>query len=227
MEVHAGAGTQPQPTAVDFDYWRQAYDIMRDDERRNWDALCYAHFPEQAHGNGQLIDYCLELARIKSLGEKPRVLEVGGWRGDHAAALLKRHDWIHSWTNIEFCEKAARTPKTDDPRYTAVVPNHFRWWGKDEVPAADLLVLSHVIEHLSPEDLKGLLEATKHIPMVYCEAPLPEVGTNWEGYLGTHILPLSWKEVDDLFLATGWPVRTLLAHQDARFYRRAYEPFVG
>jgi hypothetical protein len=186
------------PTELDFDAWRAAYPTMTDEVRRAWDATCYLHWPEQAHGSLDAI------RAFTAPGGK--VLEVGGWRGDHAGACLKENPAIESWTNVEFCAEAARNPKTADPRYRVVVPHRFRWWEDRPSLEADVLVMSHVVEHLSVEDLCGLLDAVMAIPRVYAEAPLPEGGSSWHGYLGTHVLPVGWSTVEALFQERGWKV---------------------
>lgn len=209
----------PAPTATDFDDWRARYDTMTDEERKEWDARCYRHFPEQAHGSLRWIEDSLNLVTLAA--RAPRVVEVGGWRGDHAAELLRRRPGIASWTNIEFCDEAALSPKTRDGRFVISIPLAFRWWKEMPIPPADLLVLSHVVEHLSPDDLRGLLSAAVHIPWIYCEAPLPAGGTDWRGYLGTHILPWSWSHVDALFAELGYPGRCEYRDPEARLYERS------
>lgn len=198
------------PAAADFDLWRDRYGTMTDDERRAWDARCFRHYPEQAHGDLKAIQ------RFTQGGG--HVVEVGGWRGDHAAACLASNPAISSWTNIEFCREAAESPRTSDPRYRVVVPPGFRWWNEGVVLTGDRLVLSHVIEHLSEADLRGLLRAAAAIPRVYAEAPLSLSGENWAGYLGTHILPIGWLEVENLFRDHGFGVDLHLP--DARIFAR-------
>lgn len=186
---------------------------MTDEERCAWDARCYRYWPEQAHGHGEWI-----ASFIGSTVPRDYVMEVGGWRGDHAASMLKTFPELRGWTNFEFCDEAVKNPKCVDPRYRAMVPHRFRWWEDMRLPEAPMLVLSHVIEHLSPEDLKGLVGAAAGIPNIYVEAPLPSVGTEWMGYLGTHVLPWTFREVDDLFTTAGY--RTQQNYPEARVYRR-------
>lgn len=171
---------------------------MTDEERHAWDSWCYEWWPEQAHGQ-------LDSIRSFVTGHpNPRVVEVGGWRGDHAAACLEWSRSIVSWKNIEFCREAAYSSKTADARYEAWVPKTFRWWRTDTAPEGDLLVLSHVIEHLSARDFTDLLKAVRHIPRIYAEAPLPDGGTDWKGYMGTHILPWGWREAEMAFSLEGY-----------------------
>lgn len=200
------------PGPKDFDNWRSTYCTMTDTERREWDRWCYQHWPEQAHGS---------LAAIKEFlgtGEGLRVVEVGGWRGDHAAACLKALPGIASWTNIEFCFEAALARKCEDPRYQAMVPDAFRWWRRKELLEGDVLILSHIIEHLSPFDLTGLLGVVFPIRRIYVEAPISNEGQNWEGYLGTHTLTWGWLEVEAAFREEGYEVES--SGDQHRVFRR-------
>lgn len=186
------------PTTQDFDLWRARYAVMTDNERRTWDARCFEHWPEQAHGQLDWIRFSVDVV-------KPRtVIEVGGWRGDHAAAILGLYPSVERWVNIEFCAEAAAAPKTKDPRYEVRVPGEFRWWREDPLPKGDLLVLSHVIEHLSPRDAEDLLDTATGTPAIYCETPLPTPASDWKGYLGTHILPWTWLDLEKAFHDRGY-----------------------
>lgn len=184
---------------AEFDEWRARYATMTDDEQRAFYAACARQYPTQAHG---------DLAGIQAFtAGATSVVEVGGWTGTHAAACLAADPTIGAWTNIEWTKAAAERAETTDPGYRVVVPERFRWWPLASAPApGSRVVLSHVIEHLSADDLHGLLTwLAETADAFYIEAPLPEIGVaDWSGYLGTHMYAGAWNDIDVLMTALGF-----------------------
>ena len=88
-------------------------------------------------------------------------------------------------------------PVCTDPRYTSAWdPLSFAW--EYDHFAGDLLVLSHVIEHLSVGHAERLIAVFPRFEAVYIDAPL--LGDVWKNSTTAHVLPWTW---DDLLSRVG------------------------
>lgn len=163
-----------------FDEYRAAYDTLTPAEHSEWYDRIAEEYPEQRY-------YSPWLVRPLASG---RVVEVGGWRGELARDVLFGAS-VESWTNYEICRWAAMSPVCLDPKYVSVWdPIRFAW-EHDEF-SGDLLVLSHVLEHLSVRHAEALIGVFPRFGRVYVDAPL--LGDVWRGSTTTHVLPWSWDE---------------------------------
>lgn len=187
----------------DFDRWRAAYATTSYDEQVRTHDKIWRDYPVQRH-------YCLPAARrffaeMATPDEELRVLEIGGWTGDVAAAVLPDSPFVYDWLNVELCRGAVEHPATDDPRYRPVVLDDWAW----NYPAGwfdtfDVLFMSHSVEHMTGADLRQLLPLLGNVQRAYVDTPLPDVGTDWQGYSGTHICELSWPDLEALMLDHGF-----------------------
>jgi hypothetical protein len=142
-----------------------------------------------------LLDVYLDLIAARPI----KVLEIGGWRGELAAAVFV-HNQIGEWLNVEVLKDAELPGHNRGPWYRAWVPSDYIW--RVGVPTGyDALVMSHTIEHMRAEELRQIL-AQFDGPWVYLEAPLHEGG--WDGYGGTHILEIGWPQVDEMLAELGY-----------------------
>ena len=167
-----------------FDDYRSKYQDLSPLEHSNVYDRIAKLYGDQQHYNPALVEPIA--AGV--------VVELGGWRGELAAHILPRNDRVVSWTNHEICRWAAISPVCDDPRYESVWTRDRFAWDAPEF-AGDLLVLSHVIEHLSEAHALALIEAFARFGRVYVDAPL--LGDVWENTWTTHILPWTWAQFLD------------------------------
>jgi len=182
---------------MDFDQWRADYGRMTDDQQRAFYDDLERNYPDQRHYTAALVDRFLTIASPRS------VLEMGGWKGELAGAMLARHSTIEAWTNYELSARAIAATTCRDLQYRAV-PCGFRWWTAADVPWADAFIASHVIEHLSDADCVSLLSAVR-ARHVYLEAPLHTRQTaGWAGYCGSHIMSMDWPQIDGVLRAAGF-----------------------
>lgn len=188
---------------IDWNDYRARYDAMSYEDvaafhRRVWDL-----FPDQSHHSPSHLAAFFD-ARVA--GRPVRVLEVGGWRGEAAAASLERHPSIVAWVNYEICEPAATSPVTDDPRYRGMWPTRWPWEVTPPGGRYDVAVLAHVIEHMKVRQLVMLVSwlAAAGVREVYVEAPLRETPRSWRRSDTAHILEVGWASVIGIFKRSGF-----------------------
>ena len=181
-----------------WDQWRAEYKATSYAAQQDFYSGVWATNPDQRH-------FTATAALAFFDGSARRVIEVGGWRGELAALVLTAHPEIELWRNYELCREAAAAAVSTDPRYEGVSPPDWVWsLPPAELAGFDTLVLSHVIEHMTAEDLAALLAALHSPRRVYVESPLFDEPRDWAGYHGTHILELGWRGVDALFASAGF-----------------------
>lgn len=199
------------PEPMRFEEWRSRYASMSDAEQRVAYDGWAAAYPDQDHANKDAVERFLDM-----LPPDLTILEVGGWKGTLAAAMLPNRS-IARWANVEFCGAAAAESVCADPRYDVIVPDSFRWW-RTLQPGADVLIAMHVIEHLRAEDTAELLGSFVG-RWIILEAPIPDHGpVSWEGYPGSHILEWGWVEVERHLRQVGY--QPLSNAGDCRMYVR-------
>lgn len=201
---------------VDFDDWRARYDSMSwADHVAFYDREVWANHQDQRHYDSG------SAARFLAEVQPERVLELGGWRGELADEMLRAFPWIASWTNLEVCRGAAEHPVARDGRYQARVPGDWPW--RDRL-AADALVLSHTIEHMTSAQVADLIGAAS-VTSIYIAAPLNDQPTDWSGYWGSHILDIGWDQLSVLIEASGFrsipELRMRVDHEDPWEVREA------
>lgn len=186
--------------------WRRLYNELTDDEQHDFADECEAAYPNQIHHNKQNFDSLFK--DLKGI----EVLEIGGWKGELASHCLERYD-ITSWLNIDVCRNAvAKTVPIDTNRYTAVVPDQFRWFSLPRQMEFDVCVSAHTIEHFSNEDLRLLIKHISGIKTVMFDAPLEMAGDSWNGYCGTHMLTMGWNGVNAAMIVEGYSVEQINRH---------------
>lgn len=159
-------------------------------------AACYRHYPVQRHYNSKA---CLEfLASLDAC-----VLELGGWTGDLGIEACEA-GLVVGWTNYDLLPVSRRD--TLPAEFEEAQLRDYIWNLDLNFNPYDTFVATHVIEHLSWEHLKLLLDWIKRTGFrnVLLEAPIKESGTGitWDGYLGSHILEVGWSEIESYFGAT-------------------------
>lgn len=188
-------------TTSDFDEWRRRYNRMSWAEQQAFYSRLWQDHPDQNNYDRGAVQMAL-------WGMKPgtKVLELGGWQG-HLAADLLAEPWaanISEWTNVEVCREAVAASVCTDPRYRAISPPNFPWhW--PGLPYPDVLVASHVFEHLRLSDIEALLQRAKPSRLVVT-MPLPINPPRWEGEYAPHILEFGWQAFDRIMRRWKWEI---------------------
>jgi hypothetical protein len=176
--------------------WRRTYDeLSYIDQSKMYDKL-HKMLPDQHRFDPAKLGEFIEKA-----GNGLKILEIGGYNGALAKEFLDKYDpyKIRSWRNIDISQKAIEESVCDDPRYLAQFETDF-FWNLEYPEEFDLVIMSHVVEHIKAENLEEFLKKAK-IKYLYIDAPLPErEKPNWVNYPGTHIFEHSWEELELLLL---------------------------
>jgi hypothetical protein len=197
---------------VNFDAWRDAYDKTPYSEQVANYEQAWKLYPDQQH-----YDEATARRFFAEMAPVGRVVEVGGWRGELAAKLLADLE-VDSWVNYEICEGAASAPVCLHRAYRAFVPDDFIWT-TERVPM-DVLVASHVIEHMRWSELQQLFQWARHAKAFYVASPLPVDGSapDWRGYPGTHILEVGWLVIEGYLTALGFTELQALRTHEVRCF---------
>lgn len=196
-----------------FNEWRAGYAEKTCAEHSALYDAAYKRDPAHASFAGRGVRVFLNQA-----GGCPVVAELGGRNGALAKVALDSTPSVKRWINYEICGAAIVGSVTQDPRYEPRLMTDFGWW-KQEPVEGDILIASHVIEHLSDEDFQSFVASLPaNIRGVHVQSPLPMRGPmNWRGFAGAHILSFGWLEVDREFAAHGF--RTVPAYDGASWMR--------
>src|SRR4051794_15438819 len=105
---------------IDCDEWRRNYASWTLAEHRAFYSRVWAEFPDQSHHDAQIVaDTILSYA--------PRtVVELGGWDGSLAVAMLDAFPGVERWTNVEICTEAVANGWRH-PRYVPLSPDAWYW----------------------------------------------------------------------------------------------------
>ena len=187
-----------------FNDWRSAYSWMSYSDQQLFYSQVETEFPQQANFSSEAA-----LTFFRRVSPESRVIELGGWKGDLAAAVLTSplSDRVSSWTNYDICPTLGGKAVCKDPRYRLIVP--MGWFWKTAVQDAEVFVATHTIEHLSVKHLEALLVKVAKLPSlqyIYLESPLPDsaVRNRWPDYFGSHILEVGWEQVTGLLSQHGF-----------------------
>ena len=203
--------TQP----IDWNAWRASYDEMTfADQQAFYDRVHEAH-PEQARFStrvlGRLLTHIAHIPRSDI-----SVVELGGWNGGFAAAMLEDYPEVANWVNHEASSAAVEANVCDDSRYTGHALEDW-YWRRHYV--CDLFVASHVLEHLKLADVLKVFDAT-HARWLYLQAPLGEEATDWTNYHGSHILEVGWREIGEALTERGYELLAEISEPTARCFER-------
>jgi hypothetical protein len=182
-------------TSLDWDAWRQAYPDLTYAQQQDFHSLIYEQYPEQRHYAPDLVAKAIEQVKPET------VVELGGWDGELAHAMLDQHPTILTWTNIEICREAADAGFGTQPRYYA--PRLEDWYWNRGPWDCDLFVASHTIEHLTVHHLERTIAAT-HARALFLDAPLGDKATPWQGSTTTHTLHTGWIGVTQICARHGY-----------------------
>lgn len=180
--------------SIDWDAWRAQHATLTfNDQQAFYRRIAAAH-PWQRSFHLPTVQEAFDHIDDHGL----HVVELGGWDGALAHAMLNRGD-IATWRNYDI----VGVPQVcTDPRYGCEVLSDYLW-NRDSV-RADVFVACHTIEHLTASELTQLLDVLD-VNYLYLEAPLPSVGApDWTRYEGSHILEWNWPQVEEALVQRGY-----------------------
>ena len=186
--------------AEDCNEYREKYPDMSDEQLVAWHSRLWREHRKQKHFNSDAIQRFF--AGIK---RDCYVTEIGGWDGEMAKSMLAKHDNILTWDNYEICEEARENSVCSDDRYVARHPDDF-------CCRADVLVASHVLEHMSADEivlaLRFMLKRAKHFYVDVPAAHELKDSTSFHivGDAMEVVLPMlvGWEEVGVIGTARGY-----------------------
>lgn len=170
-------------TRIDWDQWRADYDTMTFAEHQAFNAEVARQHPVQRQWDGDAVRAFL------SRRQPQTVVELGGWDGSLAAAMLPDFPAILRWRNLDITPDVPQA--CISPRYQREVLEGWPW---HQTETADALVASHVFEHMRIREIEQLLSAWD-VSAVFIDAPIRQVSSHWVGYEGTHILEVGSDEL--------------------------------
>ncbi len=184
-------------TVIDWDHWRSTYGTRTLAEvAAFYDRVAVAH-PEQQQWKAHAA------FTVSALADATSVVELGPWRGELAAHALERVPSIGLWVGFDVCPWAVENTRCTHPAYRPVTLTDRPW--TIDLPAADVFVASHVIEHLSWEHTQALAAQFGKYGRLVVDVPVPESEpSDWQGYRGSHMLDASWADVDELLERHGF-----------------------
>lgn len=190
---------------ADLDAWRTAYPTATYAEQQAFHSRIWEANPDQNHFDASEARLAIEHVQPKT------VIELGGWDGGLAHLMLDEYPAIRWWTNVEICREAAVAGWEGHAHYDAVPLDDWYW---TQPWTCDLFVASHVIEHLTAEDLDKTIAATD-TPALYFDAPLQDQPTAWQGTTTTHILDIGWEGVTAMCATHGYTLTWAHDHATA------------
>lgn len=180
-------------TAIDWNQWRANYDDMTFADHQAFNAAVLERHPVQQQWNH---DAC---ARFIAERQPRTIVEVGGWDGSLADAMLGMYAGIDTWVNYDITPGVPQV--CSYPGYERIVLNVWPWLFK---VTADALVASHVFEHMRVSEVLALLDRWD-VRSVYVDTPLSGAPM-WDGYEGSHIIEVGAAEFLERVSAAGWTV---------------------
>jgi hypothetical protein len=186
---------------IDWDAYRAAYPAMSYAELVAFHSRVWGVYPCQEYHSAAL------LAGFFASGDARSVLEVGGWRGEAAAASLSAHPEMVRWDNYEVCEEAVRASVPTDPRYCATAPDRWAWELMLDT-RYDTAVLAHIIEHMLAAQLVRLVDwlIAAGVSRMYVESPIRDTPLAWRHSTSAHVLEWGWNEVIPFLASRGFRV---------------------
>ena len=192
-----------------FDRYRRDYATMPFAEHQRIYGIIERVYPDQSCFDRQGVALFLET--LLMAGVTPSVLELGGWKGELAHAMLQQFRDIRLWHNIEICREAIEKSVCRDiyARYTCSTLSDFFWNEKPNwIQMCNTLILSHVVEHMRLQDFAGTIAhcAEKKLDYLYLDIPhiTEDSHKAWRGWTNTHVLEGGWQDIEAILAQHGY-----------------------
>lgn len=184
-----------------FDSWREAFPYLTYKAHQSFYTDFGKAFPDQKKYDALAVSTFF--SHVLTTHDTFEVWELGGWRGEMANQMLPDFPQIRAWMNTEICPWAFHNGICQDKRYIGFLPDTWAWMTRFSPNEDSVVVLSHVIEHLTKSQLLLLLNYIQQAPWLYIQTPdaMGDEGRDWTGTWATHILECGWDEVTNILLA--------------------------
>lgn len=174
-----------------FNEWRNKYNSYSFEDHKKIYNKLEKLFPEQVCFTLQYVE------KFISNIPKPKIVELGGHRGELASCILQSNDKILLWDNYEISSNAIKNTICKDKRYNPILLEDFAW-NLDIFESYNTCILSHVIEHIKQKQLRRFFNRLINVKYIYIEAPLHRRRNAWNGRRATHILECDWTSIREM-----------------------------
>ena len=198
-------------TAIDWNAWRAAYDDMSFAEQRDFYNEVFELHPEQDRYSVEHLEMLLE-----HIDAAVEIVELGGWAGAFAGAVMPGHPEIVRWRNYEISSEAVDASVFHSARYEPIALRDWYW---NYEHSADVFIASHVLEHLKLRDVLATFDCTD-ARWLFLQVPLAEEAKDWNGYHGSHILGVGWEWLTEELEYRGYSYLPEISHPHARSFER-------
>lgn len=192
----------------EYDKWRANYDKMNHIDQIYYARTFIDNGKDQSETRHQLMSEELIGFLTYNTNKSYNIVEMGGWQGYLAKEILQIHniEEIKSWINFDIAFNAIIRNKCNDPRYDCIITHKPIWLLDNNLTDlafnnANIFIASHCLEHIKYEELNHLYCRINNSNIEYCflDIPIEDEPMDWNGYLGTHILEVGYKDVINLF----------------------------
>ncbi len=146
-------------TRKDSDAYRRSYPDLTFGEVRDIQDKVICEYHQLSDAPFTLLEFLLP-RKIHGL----KVLELGGYDGFHALAILTHYP-DYTWTNVDIspiARERMRPPLADLPYRCEILPDYFWNWPLND--RYDLFYSSKTLEHMSIERVLKTLDHAQDIP---------------------------------------------------------------
>ncbi|MEE9439557.1 MAG: hypothetical protein V3V14_11195 [Saprospiraceae bacterium] len=177
-----------RPHRFNFNKYRKEYDSYSFKQLQEIYNELELLYPKQEHFTTEYIERFL--TNIPS----PKIMELGGFKGELASQILAKNKRILLWHNYDICPNSIEKTMCKDKRYKAILLEDFAW-NLDIFDSYNVCILSHTIEHIKQKQLKRFFDKIKNVKYIYIEAPMR---LSWNNTPTTHILECGWKAITNM-----------------------------
>lgn len=178
----------------EFNTFRENYDSLTFSELKTIQREWYKKYPNQRRFDREFILSCVKTV----IGERVKVIELGGHNGQLALEVLKEHPKI-KWLNVEIIEHDMAND-LENYDYKEYVLSKQMWEEPLNIEEYDFFISSHMIEGIKNKQLIKLLNRLieSKIKYIILQAPIKPEGQTWDNYFGAHILEMGSKEIKNI-----------------------------
>ena len=183
---------------INWDEWRNNYDIMTYQEHVIFYDNVYSLYPNQKHVHKDYVKSFLS----SFISNTSSIIEIGGWDGDLAVDMLSFFRLNNNWINFDICRQAIFNSKKHS-NYCGLHPSDWVW--DIPLPKSDLCILAHVLEHMRLSQITLLIRKLLSIGVksFYIECPIKDEPINWLGRENSHIIECGWIKLNEILMEFG------------------------